>query len=86
MNFKIYTYKEALQLIKPNLYALKQNRKLAKLCRTHKLSYHAVQQISSDKNTKEYPDTLYRLLKIFDYKIQREKAFKVFDSNEISLK
>jgi hypothetical protein len=86
MTFKIYTYKQALDKIKPNLKVLIKKRKLREFWTLYKdkynLSYHTLQQIASDTNTKEFPDTLFSLMNIFGYHTERTKAFKIFDKDD----
>jgi len=82
MTEHLYTYQDALDKIKPNLKVLIKKRKLREFYRLYKdkynLSYHTLQQIASDTNKKEFPDTLFALMNIFGYKIERTKAYKIF--------
>lgn len=83
MKSRIYTYSQALEKIKPKLCDLIQKRELRQFHRLHKdkhnLSYHTLQQLASNTNKKEFPDTLLELIIIFGYKVERIKAFRIFE-------
>jgi hypothetical protein len=87
MTERIYTYNEALEKIKPNLKVLIKKRKLREFYRLYRdkynLSYHTLQQIASDTNKKEFPDTLFALMKIFGYKTERTKAFRIYEDDNL---
>ena len=80
---KIYTYDQALELIIPRLQNLKEKKQLKSFCEEHKLQYKTVSLIST-KYKKQYPDLLFDLLEIFGYKIERTKAFMIFNISDLN--
>lgn len=80
MKSTLYTYSQVLEKVKPKLLDLKKKRELKEFCRTYELNYKLIAHLSSESNTKQYPDALIKLIKIFNHKkVERVKAFRIFD-------
>jgi hypothetical protein len=77
--FKILTYNQALELVKPKLVAFKEQRSLKSFCDKYDIPYQVVVMMTWPNTNKEFPDVLYKLLEVFGYKAEREKAFKVYN-------